>query len=146
RPRSEPPDLGLLARALAEAEDVAAHVVAEDVDALEARELLAAVDEAARHGGAVVAAVVPDGHDDLVGALLRLLVEGVRALVELPALVRPLLDLADHLPAVLPDVADPESALRVEREAPRVAHAVSEHLGLGALRLHERVVLRDRVG
>src|SRR5688500_13467616 len=72
--------------------------------------------------------------------------EVVVAFLDRPAVVAALFDLVDHLPQVLTDFAAPAIArLAVEAEAPQLPQAVGVDFPMGALHVHERIVLRHAV-
>src|SRR5829696_2308753 len=104
-------------------------VVRVEVDALQRRELLPAVDRATHDRattGRLVVRVLGHGQHADLRALGHGGRETVRALQELPTVVPPAAAAGglhiDLLPEVLPDIADPEVAgLAVERERPRIA-------------------------
>src|SRR5215216_181204 len=69
-----------------------------------------------------------------------------QALLDVPAVELPLVDLVDLLPGVLPHVAEPQlTVLPVEGHAPWVAEAVSVDLGSSQAIRAKRVVPRDAV-
>ena len=133
-----------------DAVDLAAHVVAEDVLALEVLDPVAAVEEAADPGGAARAgpAQVLEGPGNERAPRRRRL-EPARALVEGPAVVAGAHDLRHPLAGLRSGrtrFGGPHAALGVPAEAPRVAQAVrpdgrvdlGRHVGPG-------VALRDAV-
>src|SRR5262245_40911358 len=78
--------------------------------------------------------------------LLPLGAEGVVALHDTPAVVAALLDLVDHLPQVLADLAGPQVRTgTVEAELPRLPQAVRPDLPARPLRPDEGIILRGRV-
>src|SRR5437879_4269352 len=90
--------------------------------------------------------MLDDRREDRRRPLLAFGPEGVRAFLHAPAVVAAALDLVDHLPQVLADLAAPQvPGLAVEAELPRLPQAVGVDLRPGPFGLDEGVVFGNGV-
>src|SRR5262249_9634635 len=131
---------------VAERPDFAGVEITVNVSAFQLLQPLAVVDVAAGERAELGVVVFDDRLEDGRRPLLAFGAEGVAAFRDAPAVVSALLNLVDHLPQILTDLAAPQIAsLLVEAVLPRLTQAVGPDLAAGALVLDEGVVLGDGI-
>src|SRR5262245_61027446 len=127
-------DDALLGFVVLEGPELVGHVVGIQVVTLELGDARPAIHGAARDRLADIVVVLPDRFDVLRPWAGALGPERVQPLTTVPAVVAARHEDVDFLPQILTDVPAPKrSSLPVERDPPRVAHAVAPDLRAGAL-------------
>src|SRR5262245_21050567 len=110
--------------------------------ALEFRQRLAAVDEAARDRLADIVVILQDRLDQVLADADPFGPEGMEALAEVPAVVAALDQEVDLLVQVLPHLAGPElTGLAIERHPPHVPQAVTPDFRPRVLAINKGIVL-----